>query len=87
MCKYITNDQEMHQEVMQKASEHFKVLQPWLEQERWMSSFAHIVRDGLNQKRNACSQDLRKKIKVSTMSYICVAKNLSNLVLLTQWYR
>jgi hypothetical protein len=60
MCKFITNDQTMHQ-VMQKASKHFKV--PALEHERWMSSFAHIVRDGLNQKRNACSQDLRKTIK------------------------
>jgi hypothetical protein len=70
---------------MQKASKHFKV--PALEQECWMSSFAHIVRDGLNQKRNACSQDLQKRSKVSAMTYISFAKNLSNLVLLTQWYR
>jgi hypothetical protein len=60
MCKFITNDQTMHQ-VMQKASKHFKV--PALDPEHWMSSFTHIVRDGLNQKRNACSQDLRKTIK------------------------
>jgi hypothetical protein len=60
MCKFITNDQTMHQ-VMQKASKHFKV--PALDQEHWMLSFAHIVRDGPNQKRNACSQDLRKMIK------------------------
>jgi hypothetical protein len=60
MWKFITNDQTMHQ-VMQKASKHFKV--PALDQEHCMSSFAHIVRDGLNQKRNACSQDLRKTIK------------------------
>jgi hypothetical protein len=60
MWKFITNNQTMHQ-VMQKASEHFKV--PALDQEHWMSLFAHIVRDGLNQKRNACSQDLRKTIK------------------------
>ncbi len=60
MCKFITNDKTMHQ-VMQKASKHFKV--PAKEQEHWMSSYAHIVRDGLNQKRNACSQDLRKTIK------------------------
>jgi hypothetical protein len=51
MCKFITNDQTMHQ-VMQKASKHFKV--PALDQEHWMPPFAHIVRDGLNQKRNAC---------------------------------
>jgi hypothetical protein len=55
MWKFITDDQMMHQ-VMQKASKHFKV--PALERERWMLSFAYIVRDGLNQKRNACSQDL-----------------------------
>ncbi len=60
MCKFITNDKTMHQ-VMQKASKHFKV--PASEQENWMSSYAHIIRDGLNQKRNACSQDLRKMIK------------------------
>jgi hypothetical protein len=60
MCKFITNDQTMHQ-VMQKASKHFKV--PALDQEHCMSFFAHIVRDGLNQKRNACSQDLRKTNK------------------------
>jgi hypothetical protein len=60
MCKFIDNNQTMHQ-VMQKASKHFKV--PALDQEHWVSSFAHIVRDGLNQKRNACSQDLRKTIK------------------------
>ena len=60
MWKFITNDQMMHQ-VMQKAGKHFKV--PVLDQEHWMLSFAHIVGDGLNQKRNACSQDLRKTIK------------------------
>jgi hypothetical protein len=47
MCKFITNDQTMHQ-VMQKASKHFKVSA--LDQEHWMLSFAPIVRDGLNQK-------------------------------------
>jgi hypothetical protein len=47
--------------VMHKASKHFKV--PASEQEHWKASYAHIVRDGLNQKRNACSQDLRKTIK------------------------
>jgi hypothetical protein len=47
MCKFITNDQAMHK-VMHKASKHFKV--PALEQEHWMPSYAHIVRDGLNQK-------------------------------------
>jgi hypothetical protein len=71
MCKFITNDQTMHK-VMRKASKHFKV--PDLEQEHWMSSYAHIVRDGLNQKRNACSQDLRKTIKSkcqgATMDYL-----------------
>jgi hypothetical protein len=60
MWKFITNYQTMHQ-VMQKASEHFKV--PALDQEHWMLSFTHVIRDGLNQKRNACSQDLRKTIK------------------------
>jgi hypothetical protein len=60
MWKFITNDQTVHQ-VMRKASQHFKV--PALDQEHWMSLFAHIVRAGLNQKRNACSQDLRKTIK------------------------
>ena len=60
MCKFITDDKTMHQ-VMQKASKHFKV--PAKEQEHWMSSYAHIVRDGLNQKRNACAQDLRKTMK------------------------
>jgi hypothetical protein len=57
MWKFISKDQTMHQ-VMQKASKRFKV--PALDQEHWMLSFAHIVRDGLKQKRNACSQDLRK---------------------------
>jgi hypothetical protein len=60
MCKFITNDQTMHK-VMHKASKHFKV--PASEQEHWKASYTHIVRDGLNQKRNACSQDLRKTIK------------------------
>jgi hypothetical protein len=60
MCKFITNDQTMHK-VMHKASKHSKV--PASEQEHWKASYAHIVRDGLNQKRNACSQDLGKAIK------------------------
>jgi hypothetical protein len=60
MCKFITNDQTIHK-VMHKASKHFKV--PASEQEHWRASYAHIVRDGLNQKRNACSQDLHKTIK------------------------
>jgi hypothetical protein len=60
MCKFITNDQTMLK-VMHKASKHFKV--PASEQEHWKASYANIVRDGLNQKRNACSQDLRKTIK------------------------
>jgi hypothetical protein len=60
ICKFITNDQTIHK-VMHKASKHFKV--PALEQEHWKASYAHIVRDGLNQKRNACSQDLHKTIK------------------------
>jgi hypothetical protein len=85
MCRFITNDQTMHQEVMQKASKHFKI--PALDQEHWMLFFAHIVREGLNQKRNACSQDLRKGSKVSAVSYICFAKNLSNILLSKQWYR
>jgi hypothetical protein len=59
-CKFITNDQTMNK-VMRKAVKHFKV--PDVEQVHWMSTFAHIVRDGLNQKRNACSQDLRRTIK------------------------
>ncbi len=71
---------------MQAASKHFEV--PVWEQEQWMLSFAHIVRDGLNQKRNACSQDLRKTIKskCSELHY-SFAKNLSNVLLSKQWYR
>jgi hypothetical protein len=60
MCKFITNDGTMHK-VMQKASKHFKV--DTGEQQHWMATYSHIVRDGLNQKRNACAQDLRKTIK------------------------
>jgi hypothetical protein len=60
MCKFITDEQTMRQ-VMKKASKHFKV--PAEEQEDWMATYSHVVRDGLNQKRNACSQDLRKTIK------------------------
>ena len=60
MCKFITNDGTMHK-VMQKASKHFKV--DTAEQQHWMATYSHIVRDGLNQKRNACAQDLRKTIK------------------------
>jgi hypothetical protein len=61
MCKFITNDQTMHKVMHKKASKHVKV--PALEQEHWKASYAHIVRDGLNQKRNVCLQDLRKTIK------------------------
>ena len=53
MCKFITNDGTMHK-VMQKASKHFKV--DTAEQQHWMATYSHIVRDGLNQKRNACAQ-------------------------------
>jgi hypothetical protein len=60
MCKFITNDGTMHK-VMHKASKHFKV--DTAEQQHWMATYSHIVRDGLNQKRNACAQDLRKTIK------------------------
>ena len=58
-CKFITNDQTM-QKVMQLASEHFQV--PEDEQQHWMATFSHVVRNGLNQNRNACTQDLRKSI-------------------------
>jgi hypothetical protein len=59
--KVITNDLTMNK-IMKKAAKHFNV--PTEEQEDWMSStYAHIVRDGLKQKRNVCSQDLRKTIK------------------------
>jgi len=58
-CKFITNDQTM-QKVMQLASEHFQVTEN--EQQHWMATFSHVVRNGLNQKRNACTQDLRKSI-------------------------
>jgi hypothetical protein len=50
--KFITNDLTMNK-IMTKAAKHFKV--PKEEREHWMSTYAHIVRDGLNQKRNACS--------------------------------
>jgi hypothetical protein len=58
--KFITNDLTMNK-IMTKAAKHFKV--PNEEREHWMSTYAHIVRDGLNQKCNACSQDLRKNLK------------------------
>ena len=58
-CKFITNDQTM-QKVMQLASEHFQVTEN--EQQHWMATFSHVVRNGLNQKRNSCTQDLRKSI-------------------------
>jgi hypothetical protein len=58
--KFITNDLTMNK-IMTKAAKHFKV--PDDEKTHWMSTYAHIVRDGLNQKRNACSQDLRKTLK------------------------
>jgi hypothetical protein len=60
MCKFITNENTMNQ-IMAKASKHFQV--PESERQQWMATFAHIVRDGLNQKRNACCQDLRKSLK------------------------
>jgi hypothetical protein len=60
MCKFITNDQTMHK-VMHKASKHFKV--PASEQAHWKASYVHIVRDRLNQKRNACLQNLCTTIK------------------------
>ena len=59
-CKFITDDKTM-EKVMNLASEHFKV--PADKQQHWMSMFAHVIRDGLNKKRNACTQDLRKSIK------------------------
>ena len=69
MCKFITDDQTMHQ-VIKKVSKNFKV--PAEEQEHLMATYSHIVRDGLNQKRNACSQDLRKKIKSNCrVLYFC----------------
>jgi hypothetical protein len=59
--KFITNNLMMNK-IMIKASKHFKV--PKEEREHWVSIYAHIVRDSLNQKRNAwCSQDLRKTLE------------------------
>jgi hypothetical protein len=48
--------------IMIKAANHFKVPDEERE-EHWMSIYAQIVRDGLNQKCNACSQDLKKTLK------------------------
>jgi hypothetical protein len=56
--KFITNDSTMNKSMLHKAAKHFKV--PSDELEHWMSTYAHIVRDGLNQKRSACYQDLHK---------------------------
>jgi hypothetical protein len=58
--KFITNHLTMNK-IMTKVAKHFKV--PDEEREHWMSTYAHIVRDGLNQKRKVCSQDLRKTLK------------------------
>jgi hypothetical protein len=65
--KFITNDITMNK-IMKKATKHFNV--PTEEQEHWMSTYTHIVRDGLNQKQNACSQDLRKTIKSKCHAFL-----------------
>jgi hypothetical protein len=57
--KFITNDKTMNK-IMKKAAKHFKGMDD--DQDHWMSTYAHIVKDGLNQKRNNCSQDLRKML-------------------------
>ena len=57
--KFITNDTIMNQ-AMRKAAKYFKVNEE--EKGHWMSTYAHVVRDGLNQKRNACSQAMRKAL-------------------------
>ncbi len=59
--KFIINDLTMNK-IMIKAANHLKVTDEERE-EHWMSIYAQIVRDGLNQKCNACSQDLRKTLK------------------------
>jgi hypothetical protein len=56
LAKFITNDSLMAK-VMEKASRHFQVSDD--ARDHWMATYAHVVRDGLNQKRNACAQDLR----------------------------
>ena len=57
--KFIANDVIMTK-VMQKAAKHFNVTKE--EEGHWMSTYAHIVRDALNQKRNAFSQDMQRKL-------------------------
>jgi hypothetical protein len=56
-------------QVMKKAAQHFKA--PTIEQKHWMSTFAHVVQDGLNQKRNVCLQDLRKTVKSKCIVLHC----------------
>jgi hypothetical protein len=55
-CKFITNHNTMNK-VMSKAAKKFKVSDE--QKDHWMATYAHTVRDGLNQKRNAVAQDLR----------------------------
>jgi hypothetical protein len=69
-CKFITNHKTMSK-VMRKAAKKFKV--PEEETDHWMATYAHTVRDGLNQKRNAVAQDLRLTVisKYDTLQCCC----------------
>jgi len=69
-CKFITNHTTMSK-VMRKAAKKFKVTDE--EKDHWMATYAHTVRDGLNQKRNAVAQDLRLTVisKYDTLKCCC----------------
>ena len=57
--KFITNNAIMNQ-ALRKAAKHFN--KPEEEKGYWMCTYAHIVRDGLNQKINSCSQAIHKEL-------------------------
>jgi hypothetical protein len=57
--KFITCDGTMIR-CMKGAAQAFEV--PESEQEDWMSTYSHVVREGINAQRNHCCQELRRTL-------------------------
>ena len=59
-CKFITCSKTMDN-CMEKVADHFNIA-AGTGRDHWKSTYAHAVRDALNNRRNNTSQDLKKAL-------------------------
>jgi predicted transposase YbfD/YdcC len=74
-CKFITSAETM-EHCMNEVANHFAVAAE--KREHWKSTYAHSVRDALNNRRNNTAQDLKKELvgKCNALRQWCMLCNI-----------